>query len=248
MPIVILGPLLFIISAAYAAVGLAGGTAYLSVISFYNADPQVLRPTAWALNIVVATVGFNNFRAKGHFQARSSWPFLVSGIIGAALGAWIPIGLKMFQGLLAISLVAVAVWMFLSSQKKQDAKLHQPALLLSLLVGLLIGFISGLVGIGGGIMLGPVVIAIGWFTVKQSAPLTALYILLTSASALATHLIKGGPMDWKTLSTLSIIVLVGGFLGSRYGAGRANPATLKRLFSLIVLAAGLKLSYGFLIG
>lgn len=237
------GPLLFIVAAAYASVGLGGGTAYLSLLSFWNADADTLRPMAWGLNIVVSMVGLFNYIHGGHLEIKKIWHYLVGGLIGAAIGAGIPISDNLFRWLLAITLVALALRMLFAKKNKKGelSPVRQWPWPAAMALGFVPGVISGVVGIGGGIILGPIVITLGLLTIKKSAPLTSAYILVCSLSAIAVHFGKGGTLPWAHFLTLSVVVMVGGFIGSFYGSTKASPRTLSRIFGVIVATAAINL-------
>ncbi len=235
---------LFMVAFAYASVGLGGGTAYLSILSFWILEPETLRPMAWSLNVAVAMVTLFNFRRKGHLEAGGIWPFVVGGLIGAVAGAAIPTPLAVFRWLLAVTLGGLAVWMLLPGRAKPEAPEPEPrrgSWPLGLLLGFLPGLLSGLVGLGGGIVLGPIVLALRLLPVKKTAALTSAYILTVSAGALGTHAATGGTMPWGSFAVPCLVVLLGGFLGSRFGAGKARPATLRRILAVLVLAAAVNL-------
>jgi uncharacterized membrane protein YfcA len=226
----------------YASVGLGGGTAYLSILSLGNSDPAVLRPTAWLLNVVAASVGFLVFYRQGHFDARRAWPFLVGGVGGGVVGGYIPIDVRLFQSLLAATLLAAGLWMLLGKKPREIEAPRRPSPAPALAIGAAIGVLSGLVGIGGGIVLGPVLLGLRWIDMKTLAPITALYVLLNSAAALAGFLASGGRVDAPATALLGAVVLVASFGGSRWGARKASESTLKRIFGVVALAAGVKLA------
>ena len=230
----------------YASVGLGGGTAYLSVMSFWTSDPTTLRPMAWSLNIVASSVGFLNFYRHGHFDARLAWPILVGGVLGATIGGGIQVETKTFQAMLAITLICASLQMLFAKKKPEHRRSKNPPVLPSLLLGMVIGIVSGLVGIGGGIVLGPVLIALGWADMKTLAPITSLYILLNSSGALVSFLFTGGNIDLPLTGVFCVAVLAGGFCGSRWGAEKASELMLKRIFGFVAFAAGAKLSCEFL--
>jgi len=242
MPInFIVVPIIILTACVYASVGLGGGTAYLSVMSFWNSDPTILRPMAWSLNIVASSVGFLNFYRQSHFKVRLAWPFLVGGVLGAAFGGGIQVGTKIFQAMLAITLICASLQMLFAKKKTVRPQCKKPRILASLLLGMAIGIISGLVGIGGGIILGPVLIALRWVDMKTLAPITSLYILFNSSVALTSFLLTGGNIDLPLTGVFCVAVLVGGFFGSQWGAEKASEYTLKKIFGLVALAAGIKL-------
>ena len=234
--------MIMLTACVYASVGLGGGTAYLSIMSFWNSDPTILRPTAWALNIVASSISFLNFNRRRHFRARLAWPFLAGGVFGATVGGGIRLDKTSFQAMLAIALICASLQMLFAKSKPEHSRFKNPPVLPSLLLGMAIGIISGLVGIGGGIILSPVLITLGWSDMKRLAPITSLYILLNSSGALTSFLLRGGSIGLPLAGVLCAAVLAGSFLGSRWGAKKASESMLKRIFGLVALAAGVKLS------
>jgi len=241
MPIYVLTPLLMLTAWAYAAVGLGGGTAYLSIMSFWQSDPAVLRPLAWSLNIATASVGFLSFSRQGHFDARLAWPFLAGGVVGAAGGGGVQLPKAAFQAVLAAMLIYAALRMLWPGKAAPGPSRNRSPVWFALLLGVAVGVMSGLVGIGGGIVLGPVLLGLRYVDMKALAPITSLYILLNSAAALAAFLFRGGSLEPQRTAIFCGAVLAGGFLGSRWGARTAPESALKRIFGLVALAAGIKL-------
>jgi len=227
----------------YASVGLGGGTAYLSIMSFWSSDPAILRPTAWVLNIVAASISFLNFSRQRRLDIRLAWPFLAGGVLGAAVGGGVRLDKTSFQAMLAIVLIGASFRMLIAKSKPEHRLSKNPPVLPSLLLAMAIGSISGLVGIGGGIVLGPVLIALGWADMKALAPITSLYILLNSSGALVSFLLTGGNIDLPSTGILCVAVLAGSFCGSRWGAERASETVLRRIFGLVAFSAGLKLLF-----
>jgi uncharacterized membrane protein YfcA len=252
MPLYVLIPALFVIAACYSSVGLGGGTAYLSVISFVSGDPAVLRRTAWTLNVLAAAVGFRNFFVGGHFRPREAWPWLTGGILGGFLGAMLPVAPGVFRGLLGGTLTAVAVRMISWSSTRSASIGGEVARALAwpaaMVAGVAVGIVSGLVGIGGGVILGPIILTFHFGAPKETAVLTSLYILLTSAAALSSHILQGGAIDWKLIAATGTTVVVGSFIGSKFGAGRASSSFIRRTFGVLVFAAGLRLLIGMIHG
>lgn len=246
MPIYFLIPLMVLTAWAYAAVGLGGGTAYLSIMSFAESDPAVLRPLAWSLNIVTASVAFLNFSRQGHLDVRLAWPLLAGGVLGAAGGGAVRLPRATFQVMLAAILIYASLRMLTAGKRPSLPAPKRPPVWFSLLLGAGVGIVSGLVGIGGGIVLGPLLLGLHHVDMKALAPITSLYILLNSAAALAAFLLRGGTADPRLTAVLCGAVLAGGFLGSRWGAKTASESALRRVFGIVALAAGVKLLGEFL--
>ena len=239
----ILAPILAVVAAAYASVGLGGGTAYLSIVAAWRSDPATLRPISWTLNCVVASIGFVQFARRGHLDWGLAWPFLVGGPVGAVAGAALPIDPTAFRLILACTLGGLALRMLMASKPEERAPKTRPWLP-SLVIGTTIGAVSGLIGMGGGIVLGPVIIALGWADAKRTAPVTCLYVLICSLGGLGGHAAQGGSFDLAGLGILGVAVAAGGLAGATWGAGRASPETLRRVFGVVALAAALKVGIG----
>ena len=244
LPIFLLIPVFVLIAAAYSSVGLGGGTAYLSVLVLFDVNPDNIRPIAWFLNCLVSSITFYNYYRQKHFDLGRSWPYLLGGLSGGAVGATLPISTLVFKILLGITLAGVGVRMLTAKRKAELDSSRPPLFAFSFALGLAVGVLSGLVGIGGGIILGPIIIAIGWLKTKNTAALTSLYILVTSAGALAGHFVNGGQIDLGSIGLLAATVVVGGLLGSYWGAVKASPKTLRRIFGTLAIVVASKLFIG----
>jgi uncharacterized membrane protein YfcA len=240
----LLVPLFGVVAAAYASVGLGGGTAYLAVLSAFDSDPASLRPVAWTLNCVVSAIGFVHYQRQGHFSFGHAWPFLLGGLVGAACGSTLPIGATTFQVLLTLTLGAVGIRMLTAKPSKvaEEARPSPHWRLAALALGLVIGVVSGVVGIGGGIILGPIVLALGWLEVKRTAAITSLYIFVSSLGALGAHLASQGTAPFARIGVLAVGVTVGGAIGSRWGAGKASPKVLRQIFGTVALLSAINLA------
>lgn len=235
-------PILLLISALYASVGLGGGTAYLAILSFWTQEPDVLRPIAWFLNIICAAVGFFNFYRHGHFIRCSTLFLCGGGIVGAILGAKIHLTLWVFRWLLASILLIAAVGLWIDRERMEGEHTRGTCPPLPTLgLGFAVGLLSGAVGIGGGVLIGPMIILMHWMSVKQTAATTSLFILLSSAAALVTFLIEGGTVYPDQLALFGAAVLIGGYIGSHFGAGKASSKVLKIIFAAVACSAAFKL-------
>jgi uncharacterized membrane protein YfcA len=234
---------LFVLAVGYAAVGLGGGSGYIAVLTFWSHDPNIIRPISWGLNVIAAGVGFANFYRAGYFRLGFAAPLVVGGIVGAAVGARLPISAATFGKLLAVTLILVALQMIPGKRKRNVPEHHRRlswAVLLA--IGLAIGVLSGLLGMGGGVVLGPVILLVRLADIKTSAATTSLYVALSSAGALGAHVAGGGDVEWLRLLGFGCLCLIGGYLGSAYGARKASPRALELTFGAIVLIAGVQLA------
>ena len=151
--------ILFLAGAAlYASVGHAGASAYLAVMGLYSFAPSVMKPTALALNILVAAVATFKFYRAGLFSWRLFWPFAVASIPAAFIGGATTLPTRSYKIVVGIVLLYAAVWMVRSSLRPLQATTHSPPLWVAIVSGLAIGFLSGLTGVGGGIFLSPLIL------------------------------------------------------------------------------------------
>lgn len=231
----------FCIALIYSSVGFGGGSSYLALMAIAGISFEVIRPAALLCNIVVVTGGVIIFYKEQLIDLKKSWPFIVASVPMAFLGGYWPIKENAFFVILGFTLVAAAVvlWFQESLQSGDTAKSDNRVLNLGLGGG--IGFLSGLVSIGGGIFLSPVLHLIRWDAVKKISALASVFILVNSISGLAGQLSRSATLDWKFILPLLIAVLAGGQVGSRLGARRFNPSQIKRITAILILVAGINI-------
>jgi uncharacterized membrane protein YfcA len=240
--IAITGIYFFFIALLYSTVGHAGASGYLATMALLSFPPGVMKPTALALNIIVALVTSVRFYLAGHFSWRLFWPFALASVPLAYLGGGLAVHATIYKVLVGIALLFAAAHLIVRSTVTSDQGegINRPGMVASLASGGVIGFISGLTGVGGGIFLSPVLLIMKWAGLRQAAALSAVFILLNSLSGLAGYLQKGAPLP-EHLGLWSVAVVSGGFIGSTLGATRLNSPVLKALLGMILLMAGVKL-------
>lgn len=232
----------FAIALLYSTVGHAGASGYLATMALLSFPPEVMKPTALALNIIVASVTTVRFAMAGHFSWRLFWPFAVAAAPMAYLGGGLSVDAAIYKVLVGIALVFAALHLMLRSRVAADSHegVAYPGIFASLGVGGGIGFLSGLTGVGGGIFLSPVLIILQWAGLRRTAAVAAAFILLNSVSGLAGYLQKGGAFP-DHFSFWSGAVVAGGLIGSTLGATRINSPALRGLLGVMLVLAGVKL-------
>ncbi len=236
-----LTPLYFfvpLIAFLYASVGFGGATGYLAVMSFFGIPSQVMASTALVLNIFVASISFSSFYRAGHLRRDLLLPFIATSVPAAFLGGYFKITAEIYSILLYTVLTFVAIrLLFFSNEQADNQPLRPVPLLWALALGLGIGLLSGMVGIGGGIFLSPVIIFARWGNSKQASAVAAAFIVLNSLSGLLGR-ITGGTFQFDTFS-LSLIPsgLIGALLGSYVGARRLSSANLRRALGMVMALA-----------
>jgi uncharacterized protein len=235
----------FLVALFYSMVGFGGGSSYLALLVLAGLSYQTIPPLALTCNLIVTTGGFWHFHRAGHFRLKNVLPFVVLSIPMAYVGGRIPIGKELFCVLLGLSLLAVAVRMLLPTEKFQSSKniTWKHAWIVGLPLGALLGFLAGVVGIGGGIFLSPLLLFLGWANMKEAAASASFFIMANSASGLLGQLQKGAAsMEW--IIPLGLAVLLGGQIGSRMGAYKIPKVRLQQVLAVLVLYVSIKLLWG----
>lgn len=229
--------LIFIVAFLYSSVGFGGASSYLAVMSLFNYPPEVASTTALTLNVLVAGVAFFNYYRNNHLRWHLLLPFLLTSIPAAFLGGMFKVSASIYQVLLnAILLYAAARLLFLPNMRpRPEGEKAHPSWWLTLSAGAVIGLLSGIIGVGGGIFLSPLIILCGWGSAKQAAALSAVFIALNSIGGLAGRA-WNGDLDFGELGVLVIVLgLIGGTLGSLLGARHLRNQSLQRMLGIILL-------------
>ncbi|MBP2833790.1 sulfite exporter TauE/SafE family protein [Aquimarina sp. U1-2] len=223
----------------YASVGHGGASGYLALMSLFSFPIIIMKPTALLLNIFVAGISFWFFKKNEHFSWKIFYPFAITSIPAAFIGGTLSINPTLYKQILAVFLI-IAILRMLNVFGKMKTTIVQPKHWLALLIGCLIGLFSGMIGIGGGIILSPVIILLGWGTMKQAAAVSALFIFVNSIAGIIGFSMTGGAVPNEAFYLIPI-ALIGGAAGSLFGSGRFNPKTLTYMLSVVLVIASVKL-------
>lgn len=240
-PLVLLLGLIFLVAVAYSSVGHGGASGYLAIMSFFGLAPAAMAPSALCLNLLVAGVSFTSYAGAGHFAFRLLWPFLLTSVPFAFLGGLTPVSPRTYMLLLAAVLVFAAYRLLVViPPRREESFMRVPPLVAALLLGAAIGFLSGIIGVGGGIFLSPLLILLKWADAKRTAAASAAFIWINSAAGLYGHLLRK-TVDWSALLWLAGMTFAGGLAGSYLGARRFRGLWLRRTLGVVLLVATLKL-------
>ena len=234
---------IFAVSVLYSAVGQAGGAGYLAVMGFAGTPPEVMRPTALLLNVVVGTVATAWFYRAGLLDLRRLRPFLVGSVPLAIVGGMMPLPRSVYSPLVGIVLLASAGSLLSSRTIVAAAAEHRKAgipVLPALAASAVIGLLAGVTGTGGGFLLSPLLLMLGWASARQTAATTSALILANSVAALVGNVASVGSLP-AALPLWSAAVLIGGLCGAELGSKWLPSGALIRILVVLQLAGGVKL-------
>jgi uncharacterized membrane protein YfcA len=230
-----------IIAFMYSAVGHGGASGYLAMMTLFGFVPETMKPTALLLNLFVAAISFYQYTKTGNFKLKLFIVFAIASIPLAFVGGLIEVDTSMYKKILAVILV-FAVLKLLNVFGKDTLELKEVKIWQGLTIGGFIGFFSGLIGIGGGIILSPIILIMKWGRMKEAAAVSALFIWVNSAAGLGGQLVSGVKIEPQAFVLVGIAV-VGGFLGGYFGSKKFNNKGLRYLLALVLVSACIKLFF-----
>jgi uncharacterized membrane protein YfcA len=222
----------------YASVGHGGASGYLAVLALFAFQPVLMKQSALVLNLSVSLFAAYSYFKKGYFKWRNFWPFAISSIPMAYAGAQWPLTDSNYKRVLGFCLILSIARIVIQWKEKEVTK--EVPIWAGLFVGACIGLISGMIGIGGGIILSPIMLLFNWGKIKETAAVSSLFIFVNSISGLL------GLKSWVSfpqydLYYLIFIATLGGMLGAQWGANKASPFWLKIVLALVLFVASGKL-------
>ena len=229
----------------YSSVGFGGASSYLSILSLYHFAVPEMKLTALVCNIIVVTGSSILFIRSKQLDFRKLLPIVAVSVPMAYLGGKLKISDNVFFIVLGISLLAAAALLWIKPGGSEYAKgANNGNYIKDGLTGGAIGFLSGMVGIGGGIFLAPVLNLMKWDTPKKIAATAAVFILVNSISGIVGQLSKSaGQVNYMQAGLLGLAVFAGGQAGARIGLKKLNAIAIRRVTALLVFAAGVEVLY-----
>lgn len=231
---------IFVVAVLYSSVGHGGASGYLAVMALLAVAPEITRPTALVLNLFVASIGTYQFWRSGHFSWALFWPFAAASIPLAFIGGLIQLPTNVYKIVLGVVLMLAALrlaWKITSSDE-----IKRPTIAVCLVLGASIGLLSGLVGVGGGIFLTPILLLANWSDTKTAAGVSAAFIFVNSSAALAGNYAQLFTLPQNVWFWIAAAV-VGGIVGSTLGVKKLDSLTLQRVLAAVLLFAGVKLVF-----
>ncbi|WP_298892674.1 sulfite exporter TauE/SafE family protein [uncultured Psychroserpens sp.] len=228
-----------VVAFLYASVGHGGASGYLALMALFSFAPDIMKPTALLLNLFVAAIAFYHYYKAGYFNAKLFLSFAVASIPTAFIGGMLEIDASIYKKILA-ALLIFAILKMLNVFGKESSQIKDVKVWQGLVVGGGIGFFSGLIGIGGGIILSPIILLLHWGKMKEAAAVSALFIWVNSVAGLAGQFSNGLTLDSQSFLLVGI-ALVGGFFGSYLGSKQFNNKLLRYMLAIVLIIASVKL-------
>ncbi|HEY2804285.1 MAG TPA: sulfite exporter TauE/SafE family protein [Gemmatimonadales bacterium] len=242
--VAVLAVLILIVAGLYSTVGHAGGSGYLGAMALLGFAPAVMRPTALLLNLLVASIGSYKWYKAGHFRWSLFWPFALASIPAAYIGGALKLSTTTYRIAVGVVLVYSAVQLFFTARAIAETHRSRPSIPVSLAIGAILGLISGLVGVGGGIFLSPVLLFFGWANPRETAATSSMFILVNSASGLLGGIAGIPNVPLAGFAAWAVAAGIGGWIGSSYGSRVFPTTTLRRFLAVVLVIAGVKLIWG----
>ncbi len=234
--------LFFIVAFVYSSVGMGGGSSYTAIMLLVGMSTLVIPMVSLSLNLFVTTIGSYNYLRNDHGRVHIIFPFLLSAVPFAYIGGALHLPKEIFLWVLLGSLILVAARIYLWKDTGFRLTLSQrQKIIISLISGSILGLVAGIVGIGGGVYLVPLIIMLNIGTQKEAAAAGVVFVWVVSLSGLISRL-QYNSIDLLEYMPLIFSVLIGGFLGSYLGSFKLSPKTMEKTLGVIIL-----LAIGFLI-
>jgi uncharacterized membrane protein YfcA len=235
--------LLFALAAAlYSSVGHGGASAYIASMALFSIAPETMKPTALALNLLVAGFGAWRYWSRGLSNWKLVLAFAATATPAAFIGGGIHLPAIYYKPLVGILLWLAAARLLWKPKALAEREPHAPSLWITLPAGAVLGLLAGLTGTGGGIFLSPLIILMAWEEPRRTSGVVAAFIFLNSAAGLAGNVTSVGHLP-SQLPIFLIAVAAGALLGTWLGVERLPRPWLLRTLGLVLSIAGAKLLF-----
>ena len=234
---------LFFGAVLYSSVGHAGSSAYIAIMTLFNLQTTVIRPTALTLNIAVSAYASMRYIRNKYFDKKLFFVLSFGAIPAAFLGGHINLPSEIYKPIMGVLLILSGLrFIFLAASR--DRELTPVNYLLAIVMGASIGFLAGITGTGGGIFLSPLIIWLGWNHVKQASGTVAAFIFVNSVAGLLGNYRSTSELP-ETLPLFLGEVIIGALIGTRLGISRFSSVGVKRALGAVLIIAGLKFALNF---
>ena len=243
---IFLALLFFITACLYAAAGFGGGSTYIAILLLADMDYRLIPIVALICNIIVVTGNSLNFTRKRLINLKLLVPHLIGSVPAAFIGGMLPVEKDIFEIIVCISLALAGAQLLWSASGYKNSKsdYHLPSLPLAIGIGAVLGFVSGLIGIGGGIFLAPVLYLIRAARPVEIASTASLFILINSIAGLAGQFQKiDMSIVFSDFWLLPLAVLIGGQIGHHSSLQFLSASKMAKLTALLILFVAARLAY-----
>jgi uncharacterized membrane protein YfcA len=232
--------LIGLVAFLYASVGHGGASGYLALMVLAGVSQDLMKPSALIINLLISGISFSQYYKRGHFDWNLLWPFILLSIPLSFIGASQHVNPELYKGILAVCLLLAVLRLIWQIDTKKDFEVKKVKPGMAILIGGFIGYISGLIGIGGGIILSPVLLLLKWADMKKTACVSAAFIFLNSAAGLLSAK-TGGFVITTQLGYWVMAAVLGGIAGAWFGSSRFKVQQLKYVLITVLLLACVKL-------
>ncbi len=237
VPIWVIASVFLLVALAYASVGLGGGSSYAALMVVFGFGAISIPSLSLLLNLIVTTVSCFNFIRRGHLRLELITPFIVLSLPMAWLGGAMQVPEEVFKLLMSLSLLVVLIRIYAWKNTAISYRFsRKQAILIALVTGAGLGFLAGVIGIGGGIFLIPMILLLGLGTMQQAAACGVVFVWLNSLIGLISRS-QYNFVDFSPYLPLIVAVLLGGTVGSLIGSSKIDPRLLEKVLGLIIAVA-----------
>lgn len=233
--------MIFLAAVLYSSVGHAGASGYLAVMALFAIAPEVMKPTALALNVLAALIATFKFYRVGAFSWKIFLPFAIGSIPFAFLGGSLTLPSHLYKPVVGLVLLYTAFRLF-SASHFTETTIQPLPIWAGILAGIAIGFLSGLTGVGGGIFISPLLLFMAWAGPRETSGVSAAFILVNSVAGLLGNISSLAQLP-LTIAYWAPAAVIGATIGAEFGSKRFGNVTLKRLLAVVLIIAGFKMIF-----
>jgi uncharacterized membrane protein YfcA len=234
--------LLLVVALLYSSVGHGGASGYIALMTIWGIEVSTVRSTALVLNGFVSLIAFAQYYRQGHFKWTLTYPFIITSVPFAFLGAMIAVDSDLYKKILGAILILSVIRLLVTFHQK-EGPLREMNIWIAMLAGAAIGFLSGMIGIGGGIILSPLILLAGWAGIKNTSATSALFIFVNSIAGLIGVWTKHQFIFSSQTMIWIAVAIAGALAGAYWGSRLAAVKQMRYILALVLAIAAYKLIF-----